>query len=257
MMRKLSVVSFIVACLVCLTNTQALPPLNKCNLGCTSCVLGNAGTYCTYCAGTRLVDQTCQATPATPFCIYHKGTNLCEYCEAGYTHKLDNTCQKASINNNNSRMRNCAFSYTDASGIDGCNGCRQGFVMNSSYNCVSPFAGNDPNCLYHGFSRSDNTKRLRCLQCFNGYYLDANNRCSAIPALLEGCAVPDQFLQNCYWCDGYHGFYEYASNQQGYKLCKSGGINFYQKSKETLRTSGSIYFEGLFLAILTMLLTQI
>lgn len=137
-------------------------------------------------------------------------------------------------------MRNCAFSYTDTSGIDGCNGCLPGYIMNSYYSCIKPTSGMDPNCLIYGFRRSDASKALGCIQCYNGYFLNSQKICSALPSSLRGCATPNQQLSACLWCDGYNGYYESDVNSYGYKLCSSGGINWYQKSKQYI-SSGSLY----------------
>lgn len=164
---------------------------NRCNRGCTACTYNAAGNFCSYCAGSQLVSGTCSGGPATRDCIYHNGSSICEYCEAGFTHILDNTCRRLSSNTNNNLMRNCAFSYTDGSGIDGCNGCLPGYVMDNYYSCNRAYSGYDRNCLSHGFRRNDLNKNLLCIQCFNGYYVAGNGRCTAIPNYLQGCAVPN------------------------------------------------------------------
>lgn len=215
--------------------SQALPVSTLCNRGCTACNYSINGNFCSFCAGSQLLGNTCIGSPATPNCIYHNGNGICQYCESGYTHALDNTCKVARKNTNNALMRNCAFSYTDGSGVDGCNGCLPGFTMNANYVCESGSA--DPNCLVHGFRRSDSFKTRMCIQCYNGFFINGLGICSALPSHLTGCAVPDQTLNNCFWCDGYHGYSETNVTPQGYKTCTSGGENFYQKSLKVSRTN--------------------
>jgi len=163
--------------------SQALPPPSLCNTGCTACTYSVNGNFCAFCSGSRLQGNTCVGTAPTANCIYHNGNNIpCQYCESGFTHALDSLCKHAKTTTNNTLMRNCAFSYTDASGKDGCNGCLPGFTMNAQYTCESGSA--DANCLVHGFRRSDNSKTRMCIQCYNGFFVNGLGRCSALPAHL-------------------------------------------------------------------------
>lgn len=236
------------------TQSMAQTVASKCNVGCTACTYNAGGNFCQYCAGSQLVGGTCTGGPATPNCIYHKGTTICEYCEAGYTHISNDTCVRALGNTNNNLMRNCAFSYTDGSGIDGCNGCLPGYVMDSFYSCSTSNNGSDPNCLTHGFRRNDNFKTLKCIQCYNGYFIDSTGRCSALPTNLLGCAVPNSNLSGCLWCDGYNGYYESNADQFGNKLCSPGSVNYYAKSKNSNYYNGvAVYQYGIVFTLLVSL----
>jgi hypothetical protein len=147
-------------------------------------------------------------------------------------------------------MRNCAFSYTDGSGTDGCNGCLPGYVMDNFYTCSLANGGADSNCLVHGFRRNDNNKTIGCIQCNFGFYIDAFGRCSAMPTNLTGCNTPTQDLQGCLWCDGFFGYYESNADQFGRKICSPGGTNYYQKARDAGYVNNAAIYRFAFVGLL-------
>jgi hypothetical protein len=86
-----------------------------------------------------------------------------------------------------------------------------------------------------------------------GFYLDSTGRCSALPSNMVGCHTPFGDFQSCKWCNGYFGYYESNVTSTGVKTCTPGGVNFYQKARQTgYINNAAIYkfaFAGLLVAI--------
>jgi hypothetical protein len=167
--------------------------------------------------------------PAVPFCIYNSyqgGRGKCDFCQRTYVLMLTGACEKATASSDpNGVLEWCDFAFQDSRGELGCHGCRLGYFMRSDYTCEmgEPI----PFCETHGYGQFDFSKTIKCIQCEYGYYLtNGGLSCTKLPLGLDGCAVPDDTLSRCFYCDGYHGWLETDADFNGYKTCAFKGKNW-------------------------------
>lgn len=230
---KLISITLILTLLKFTSSQQVNPTVNtqSCQSSCAQCQLFNGALYatCNVCSGSKMAYDSssdtyyCTGSPLVK-CVYESaqtGIGKCNFCERGYSLSLSYGCQKFT---KSGALDGCDHAYEDNSGIIGCYGCQSGYYMSVDYKCYKGVAVQY--CETHGFSITDFSKTIVCKQCEDGYFLTSGGLCQRVPTKIQGCAVPDQSLNYCYYCDGYHGWLETNADANGLKICTRSGVNW-------------------------------
>lgn len=167
-------------------------------------VSGNAYTY--RCSTT---------TPAIANCFIQtvfSGAHICSVC---YPNMARSANVKTCTPYTDGSRPNCVNFMLGGGSIPYCTGCKMGYALNTSYQCITY---NHNNCLVHGIFQLTGVSP-KCLYCRNGYYLDGNSFCRPQTASLKGCFRAYNGNGNtCVQCDYFNGYIE-TSAVNGVKVC--------------------------------------
>lgn len=156
--------------------------------GIFGCAIYANETACEKCKTSRYLNSnSCVLSTVIDRCEEYSGNYTCTKCQAGYFLTNSTLCEKAIADN--------CYTYVSIRECASCDPNNPNKGLKTNYGITNCVDKNVANCAI-----STAKEPFTCTQCNQGYYLNSNSICQAVPSAIRRCLVYDS-ENTCTLCE--------------------------------------------------------